>query len=363
MTRLILDPPSGEPTGSTAMIDAEIAPDAATLARLDAIAREVAGSYLGFAPLDAGFDAKVDQLAHIGRREVDALAEQARRSLARSSASDGTTAVVNDQLTQLRRIVERLDPGADDTLLKPRKLFGLFDMGEQLTSYFDRYRSAEDAIDRALAALVDGRDRLLLDNVAIDADRRASRAALARLAEALYLCAALDKRFEKLAGQLEASDAAKAKRLREVAQFQVRQRHSDLLTQMAVSLQGYQVLGIVRANNIELAKGIDRTMTTTITALRTAIVSAQALADQQLLLDKIAGVTSAATASIDAAAKPIDAGNRQLARDSDAAIAQLAALRQSFADVYATVDAVGERQRAGMQALSALDTQLALECR
>jgi len=43
----------------------------------------------------------------------------------------------------------------------------------------------------------------------------------------------------------------------------------------------------VRKNNIELIKGVDRATTTTIAALRTAVIVAQALGNQKLVLDQI----------------------------------------------------------------------------
>ena len=40
--------------------------------------------------------------------------------------------------------------------------------------------------------------------------------------------------------------------------FYVRQKHQDLLTQLAVAIQGYLAMDLVRKNNIELIKGVDR---------------------------------------------------------------------------------------------------------
>ena len=67
----------------------------------------------------------------------------------------------------------------------------------------------------------------------------------------------------------------------------MRQKRQDLLTQLAVSVQGYLALDLIRRNNVELIKGVDRATTTTISALRTAVIVAQALSDQKLVLDQI----------------------------------------------------------------------------
>src|SRR3546814_966971 len=80
--------------------------------------------------------------------------------------------------------------------------------------------------------MMESRDMLFRDNVAISAHRASSRPLLAGLAEAIGMCANLDERFEKLCSQLDKSDPAKAQTLRSTALFEVRQRHTDLITQM-----------------------------------------------------------------------------------------------------------------------------------
>ena len=49
------------------------------------------------------------------------------------------------------------------------------------------------------------------------------------------------------------------------------------MTQMAVAVQGYMALDLIRRNNLELIRGVDRAQTTTIAALRTAVMVSQAL--------------------------------------------------------------------------------------
>ena len=161
----------------------------------------------------------------------------------------------------------------------------------------------------------------------------------------------LDERFERLAGQLDASDPAKARRLRETALFEVRQRHGDLLTQMAVSQQSYAMLGIVLTNNLELVKGIDRASATTIAALQTAIVAAQTLANQRIVLDRIGGVTTAAAALSEGASDASARGNARVALDSAEASQQVAALRSAIADVAASVDALDSQQQSALGSL------------
>ena len=108
-----------------------------------------------------------------------------------------------------------------------------------------------------------------------------------KLEQMIVMSKQLDAKLEEKAAELELSDPAKSKAIKESALFYVRQRTQDLLTQMAVTVQGYLALDLVKKNNVELVKGVDRASTTTVGALRTAVTVAQAMTNQRLVLDQV----------------------------------------------------------------------------
>lgn len=360
MTELALAPP--EPTGSPPLLaDEDSLPlDATRLARIEAIAREFAGGFLSIELHDPAFERETDKIVLVGRQEMAALADQAHRALARGRAGAETSAALAGALDRLRAMVERLDPGEGDRLFKPRKLFGLVPVGNPVSDFFARYSSVEAELESILQALMLGRDRLVQDNIVIDADRAGSWPLLLGLAEASALCAALDARLDKLARQIDNRDGARARRLREGPLFAARQRHQDLLTQMAVAMQGYQLLGVMRSNNGELIKGVDRASATTMSALRTAIVAANTLTGQKLLLERIVGVTATAASALDRAAGPIDDANARIRLDGAEASAQVAALHRAFAEVQSVVDSIEMEQRSAARARRLSDLSASL---
>src|SRR3546814_5665003 len=113
-----------------------------------------------------------------------------------------------------------------------------------------------------------------------------------RLEQMIVRSKKMDQKLEDKANDLDHSDPAKAKASRETALFYARQRTQDLLTQMAVTVQGYLALDLVKKNNVELVKGVDRASTTTVAALRTAVTVAQALTSQRLVLDQITALNT-----------------------------------------------------------------------
>lgn len=339
MNELQLQPPAAIPAAQSD----EFALDAKAAARLKAVAREFAGSFLAFDVHNPEFERSVRQITTIGSEEVRKLSEQARLTLSRSSMRDRAVAAINAQLARLRLVLDRLTPGED--ILKPKKFLGIFGRSSPILTYFDRYLSSEAEIEAALSTMMESRDILFRDNVAISGHRASSRPLLAGLAEAIGMCANLDERFEKLCSQLDKSDPAKAQALRSTALFEVRQRHTDLLTQMAVSQQSYAMLGLIGTNNNDLIKGIDRASSTTIAALQTAVVAAQTLANQNLVLNRINGVQAAAGSLIDRASASTSQSNQQIDLAGAEAARQVASLRTAFAEVRTSVDSLENQQR------------------
>src|SRR5688500_5870100 len=131
-----------------------------------------------------------------------------------------------------------------------------------------------------------------MDNAAIDTERAGLWKTMHKLEQMIHISKSLDKQLEDKANELDATDPAKAKAIRESALFYTRQRTTDLLTQMAVTVQGYLALDLVKKNNVELVKGVDRASTTTVSALRTAVTVAQAMTNQKLVLEQVTALNT-----------------------------------------------------------------------
>jgi uncharacterized protein YaaN involved in tellurite resistance len=199
---------------------------------------------------------------------------------------------VSKSLIDLRNTVEELDPSRQGDLFSSRKLLGMIPLGSRLRDYFDRYRSSQTHLDAIINSLYRGQDELRKDNAAIEQEKVNLWAGMGRLQQYALLAGRLDQALDDKIADLEATDPEKARVLRQDVQFYVRQKHQDLLTQLAVAVQGYLALDLVRGNNHELIKGVDRATTTTVAALRTAVMVAQALANQRLVLDQITALNS-----------------------------------------------------------------------
>jgi len=286
------------------------------------------------------FGKQVDQLTNIGRREIAEAAGHSNRFLDRPTKAMDKDSNVGTNLAELRRTIEDLDPGAKGNLLAPKRLFGLIPFGSKMRDYFDGYKSAQTHISSILQHLASGKDDLLKDNAAIDVERQGLWQAMGRLEQMIHVAKTLDTRLEEKAADLDISDPAKAKAIRETALFYVRQRVQDLLTQMAVTVQGYLALDLVKKNNVELVKGVDRASTTTVAALRTAVTVAQALTGQKMVLQQITALNTTTANIIDSTGELLRTQTAQIHQQAAASTIPIDTLKRAFQNIYSTMDAI-----------------------
>jgi uncharacterized protein YaaN involved in tellurite resistance len=286
------------------------------------------------------FGKRVDQISDMGRREIAEAAGQSNRFLDRPVRAMDKEGGVGTDLAELRRTIEDLDPGKQGNLLAPKKLFGIIPFGNKMRNYFDGYKSSQSHIASILTRLSSGKDELLKDNAAISVERQSLWSAMGRLEQMIHVSKALDAKLEAKAFELESSDPAKAKAIRESALFYVRQRTTDLLTQMAVTVQGYLALDLVKKNNVELVKGVDRASTTTVSALRTAVTVAQAMTNQKLVLAQITALNTTTANIIDSTGTMLKQNTAAIHEQAASATIPLDTLKRAFQNIYDTMDAI-----------------------
>ena len=319
--------------------------DAATVTRLDAMVKAYLSAITSLDVHGVEFATKVKDIQKLGDEDVKASAGVSSRMLdkpmaAMTAGGLSQASTVSRSLLDLRNTVEDLDPGRQGDLLSPRKLLGLIPFGDRLRDYFDKYRSSQTHLDAIIKALFSGQDELVRDNASIEQEKANLWAVMGRLRQYVYLGQKLDAALEARIAEIAVTDPERARVLREDMLFYVRQKVQDLLVQLAVSVQGYLALDVIRKNNVELIKGVDRATTTTVSALRTAVIVAQALADQKLVLDQITALNTTTSNLIETTSRLLRDQSGKINEQAASATIDLAKLLGAFANIYATMDEI-----------------------
>lgn len=300
------------------------------------------------------YSSKADSVRTMGDADIRRAADVSNRLLQtpvkeikEGGLSESST--VGQSLLALRRAVEELDPSEASV---GKKILGFLPFGEKVTDYFRRYESAQKQLDAIIRALYNGQDELRKDNAALNLEKRNLWDTMGRLNQYIFMAERIDTQLSAKIAELDVADPERARALREDVLFYVRQKHQDLLTQLAVSIQGYLAMDVIIKNNLELIKGVDRATTTTLSALRTAVIVAQALANQKLVLDQITALNTTTSNLIVATSKMLADNSASIQEQAASATIGIDQLQQAFTNIYSTLDAISNFKVAALDSMA-----------
>ena len=311
-------------------------------------AREFVADVSSLDPRTPEFSAKIEGISGLAGAEMVQSSGYSTRMLERSSTSvsgakrTGNSAqiTVANTLGELRSTVEDLTPN-DADLGMGRKILGFIPGGNKLAKYFQKYESAQTQLDAIIKSLMSGQDELLKDNASLAGEKVQLWETMQTLSEYAVFAKALDNAtVEKIDASRSAGRIDEAQKLEADVLFPIRQRHQDILTQLAVSVQGYLAMDLIRKNNLELIKGVDRARTTTIAALRTAVIVAQALANQKMVLDQIDAINTTTNNMILKTSEMLKDQTVRIHEQASSSGVSVETLQKAFDNVFATMDAI-----------------------
>ncbi|KAK1181755.1 toxic anion resistance protein [Streptomyces sp. NBS 14/10] len=307
-------------------------------------ASEYVSTLAGLDARSPEFATRIGEITALGAGEMRGAAQQSNRMLDRTVRSlaqgDGDAQTrVSSSLVELRRTVEDLDPR--DTQLKgARKLLSKLPGGNKLRDHVAKYASAQGTLNKIVGSLRGGQDELRRDNAALHTERIRLWESMAKLQEYAVLADALDTAVERQITAVEATDPTQADALRADVLFPVRQKHQDLLTQLAVCAQGYLAMDVVRRNNEELIKGVDRAATTTVSALRIAVMLSSALESQRKVTEQVNALRGTTEDLIRGNAEMLATQSGEIQRIAADPAVGVETLRGAFQQIYRTLDAI-----------------------
>lgn len=284
-----------------------------------------------------------NKVARMGQSEMTKLANTSNSFLQRpvkamKDMKEG--AGVANTLMDLRRVVEDLDPGRREKLWSVNKLIAWLPFAKKVDNYFKEYQASETQINAILEGLYSGKDSLQRDNASIEIEKKTMWDNMGALEQFIYVTKELASQVEAILPQIEAENAYKAKIIRDDILFYLKQRHVDLMTNMAVNMQSYMSLDVVLKNNDELIKGVERATTTTVQALRVAVMVSTALSTQSLVLDQINAVNRTTENLILNNAKMLHQQGVEIHKQASGATINPEILNEAFKQVVGALDSI-----------------------
>jgi len=324
--------------------------------KLELKADEFVIAVLSFDPSEASqLDLKDRNIAAVEMLGATTQEEAANRSsmlkepIRKLAARGEDGGKVATSLVELKNQVEALDPGRFDFEAGwfTRTLGRLPGIGTPLKNYFTRFESSQTVIEAIIRGLDDGRSVLKRDNITLAQDQKMMRFLTIKLEKTIQLGMLIDQKLSYALEREIAADDVRRRFVEDELLFPLRQRIQDIQQQLAVNQQGVLAIEIIKRNNKELIKGVDRGINVTVNALNVAVTVALALANQKIVLDKIEAVNKATNRLIAQTAAQLKTQGVAVHKQASDAQLDMETLRKAFVDINSALDDISTfRQQA-----------------
>ncbi|MBR2590649.1 MAG: toxic anion resistance protein [Clostridia bacterium] len=258
----------------------------------------------------------------------------AKRIVAFKNNSD-QTGVVADNLTRLSVAMKDLDPSGIRFSDGMRHKFF-----HPARKYFTKYEKTDKVIDGILEVITSGEKQLKNDNQTLLLEQEALEAETCKLNEYIALGkefdTALSARIEQ--AKIEGEDEKKITFLESEVLFPLRQKVMDMSTLAVVNYQGIGAMEIIRKNNLELIRGVERAKQVSVNALRVGVMCAQALYNQNLVLGAVKTLSDSTAKMIEANAAMLQNQSGEIQEMATNPMIPVETLKQSFETVFAVFD-------------------------
>lgn len=246
--------------------------------------------------------------------------------------------VVAKGLTELQREMKDLDPSLID-FTKRGFLGKIFN---PLRSYFEKYQKADSVINDIIVSLEKGRTTLKNDNTTLEIEEIALRDLTKKLAKEIKMGMMMDDEISNSIENLRVTneDSDRITFISEELLFPLRQRIMDMQQMIAVNQQGIMAIEVIRRNNKELIRGVERAKNVTVSALRIATIVAGALYNQKIVLKKIEMLNKTTNDLISGTAKMLKEQGAEIQKQSMEANISVDTLKTAFTDTMDALDAI-----------------------
>ena len=253
------------------------------------------------------------------------------------SRAGGESGAVANGLEALSRQMKDLDPSGVD-FVKKGPLGNLFN---PVRSYFNKFKAA----DSVIGEIVDKGARTLRDdNTTLELEQASMRELTKQLNQKIALGQELDDYLTEQIGRQRDlyGDSEKVKFVEEEILFPLRQRMIDFNQMLAVNQNGILAMEVIRKNNYELIRSVNRAQTVTVAALNVAVTVAGALYNQKIVLEKVKVLNQATNDMIASTSRMLSTQGAEIQKQAMDSNIQVETLKEAFRETLGALDSINQ---------------------
>ena len=256
------------------------------------------------------------------------------------SKAGGESGAVANGLEELSRQMKDLDPSGID-FAKRGPLGKVFN---PVRAYFNKYKAADAAIAEIVESLEKGARVLRDDNTTLELEQASMRELTKELNQKIALGEELDAYLtEQIECQRDLNgDSEKVKFVEEEILFPLRQRMIDFNQMLAVNQNGIIAMEVIRKNNYELIRSVNRARTVTIAALNVAVTVAGALYNQKIVLEKVKVLNQTTNSMIEATSRMLNTQGTEIQKQAMDSNIDVETLKSAFKETFEALESINQ---------------------
>lgn len=206
--------------------------------------------------------------------------------------------------------------------------------------YFEKYKTADQEIGAIVESLEKGKKALTNDNVTLEIEETEMRQMTKKMQTNIELGMKLDESLSIAVAEakVKGEDPEKIQFVEEEILFPLRQRIEDFQQIQVVDQQGIVAMELIRRNNRELIRSVERAQNVTVTALRTAVTVAGALYNQRIVLEKVGALNDTTNKMIAATSHMLKEQGVAIQEQATEASVSPETLKESFRETLSALD-------------------------
>jgi uncharacterized protein YaaN involved in tellurite resistance len=312
--------------------DLKVAVDEQAARFIDALLTEDLGS--------DNFRVRLDSAFELGKEEISVAASLLQGRFMERNFVGMEKSAAFAAIQDMRSHLEELNPGKEGDLLQPRKFLGILPFGNRMQAYFRKFQSAGAQMQDALQRIYEARDDVQRDLVEIENTRVKLWDAMRSLGAAVRFAEVLDQHLTARVAAIKNSDPDRAKALEQEVLFYTRQNLGDMLTQQAVTTNGYLALDVLKRTGREMMNGCTRVATTGMSAMAVAQTVARATGNQIAVMDMLKGVNASIESLIAESGRQLGAHVDRTAEFAGNPLIGVEKLKEMFDQTFKAMDSM-----------------------
>ena len=285
------------------------------------------------------FKKQLDSAFKLGRKEI-ADATRLNTSFLKQNMRGIEDSPAYAAMSRLRGIMDELDPGKQGDLFSANKILGIIPGGNKLKAYLRRFESADSQIAALITQLSAAQDDLERDVVAMDEAKVQLWAAMQNLKAAAHFAESLQGKLQGHVESLKSTDPLRAKALEQEALYYAAQNFEGILTQQAVTVNGYLALDPLKKTAREMSIGIDRLKTTGMSALAIAQMVAIATGNQIKVQKALAETKEVIGNLVVQTSAQLGQHVQTVAKSASDPLIEIGKLQSAFDNTFKAIDAM-----------------------